>query len=70
MIDVTDCDAAVGDTVTIFGDDGISAEELANAGESIDYETLCLISARVPRLYLSKTKREKITEIIQDKENR
>lgn len=51
MIDVTDCDAAVGDTVTLFGADGITADALAQRARSIDYETMCLISARVIRVY-------------------
>lgn len=54
MIDVTDTSAELGDTVTLFGS---SPEELAAYSEkasTIDYELLCLISARVPRVYQDK----------------
>lgn len=56
MLDVTDIPgAAVGDTVTIFGEDGglaITANELAEFCGSIGYELLCNINLRVPRVYL------------------
>ena len=54
MIDLTDItEAAVGDTVTIFGRDGaeaISAWDLARQLDTIPYEIFTSISARVPRL--------------------
>ena len=56
MVDVTDIpDAAAGDTVTMAGRDGkerITIEELAAAAGSFNYETVCGISRRVPRVYL------------------
>ena len=56
MVDVTDIpDAAAGDTVTLAGRDGkerITIEELAAAAGSFNYETVCGISRRVPRVYL------------------
>ncbi|MBQ9774238.1 MAG: alanine racemase, partial [Clostridia bacterium] len=51
MIDVTDTDAAVGDTVTLFGNTPDALDALAERAQSIDYESLCLISSRVPRIY-------------------
>ena len=48
-------DAAAGDTVTLAGRDGkerITIEELAAAAGSFNYETVCGISRRVPRVYL------------------
>lgn len=55
MVDVTDIpDAAVGDTVTLFGHDGeasIPVEEIANMSESFNYEFVCGIASRVPRIY-------------------
>jgi alanine racemase len=55
-IDVTDiADAAVGDEVVLLGrqgDDEITAEELAAKLGTINYEVLCNVSARVPRVYL------------------
>ncbi|MBQ8309455.1 MAG: alanine racemase [Clostridia bacterium] len=50
MIDITDTDAEVGDMVTLFGDADSPAGMLAQRVGSIDYETLCLVSARVKRV--------------------
>jgi alanine racemase len=56
MVDVTAVpDAAVGDVATLLGRDGaeeVSADELASLGDTISWEILAGISARVPRLYL------------------
>jgi len=50
-IDVTDIpDAAVGDEVVLIGE-RLFAEEMARRTQTIGYEVLCRISARVPRLY-------------------
>lgn len=51
MIDVTGTDAAVGDTVVLFGPEH-SVEHLSDAAGTISYESLCLISQRVERVYL------------------
>lgn len=42
---------AVGDTVTLFGEQGPSAHEVAAWAETIPYEIFCGVSARVPRVY-------------------
>lgn len=56
MIDVTHVpEAAVGDTVTIFGRDGddeITADDVADRIGTIGYEVTCLITPRVPRVYI------------------
>ena len=57
MLDVTGIEGvAVGDTVTLMGDDGeghcIHAEELAAWADTIPYAIFCGISKRVPRVYL------------------
>ena len=52
MVDVTDLPVAVGDKVTLFGADPEDIRDLARRAGTIPYEVLCLISARVPRLYL------------------
>ena len=56
MVDVTDIpDAAPEDTVVLIGRDGdarISVEEIAAMADSFNYEFVCGISRRVPRLYL------------------
>ena len=55
MIDVTECpDAQAGDEVTVFGHDNgeyIGVEQIADMTESINYEVVCLIGKRVPRIY-------------------
>ena len=52
MVDVTDIpDVQAGDDVVLMGD-GISAEELAQAGDSFNYELVCSVSRRVPRQYI------------------
>ena len=56
MVDATAVpEAAVGDVATLIGRDGaeeVSADELASLGDTISWEILAGISARVPRLYL------------------
>lgn len=55
MIDVTDVPgAAVGDEVTLLGRDGaqqISVDDIAAWAGTVNYEILCGISKRVPRIY-------------------
>ena len=56
MVDVTDIPhVQPGDDVVLMGD-GISAEDLAEAGASFNYELVCSISRRVPRQYLTQGK--------------
>lgn len=56
MIDVTDIDAvAEGDVVTVLGTDGelcITAEEIGALCGRFNYELVCDISKRVPRVYV------------------
>ena len=52
MVDVTDTDVRVGDTVTLFGQQPQDVEDLARRADTIPYEVLCLVSARVPRRYV------------------
>ncbi len=55
MVNVTKIpDAAVGDEVTLIGSDGderISAEELGERSGRFNYEFVCCIGKRVPRIY-------------------
>lgn len=51
MIDITGTGARVGDVVTIFGEETSQLYKLADMAKTIDYECLCLISGRVPRVY-------------------
>ena len=56
MVDVTHIPGVcAGDTVTIFGTDGdetITADQVAEKAQTIGYELVCGITARVPRVYL------------------
>ena len=53
-VDVTDIpDAVMGDQVTIFGP-GLRVEEVAAAAQTINYEIVCGITKRVPRVYIQE----------------
>ena len=55
MVDVTGLDVKVGDTATLFGEDGdetIPVEMLSSMAGTIAYETVCAIGRRVTRVYL------------------
>ena len=54
MIDVSGLNASVGDKVTVFGGDPQDISRLAAMAETIEYEVLCLVSARVPRAAVKK----------------
>lgn len=55
MVDVTSiADVKVGDTVTVFGDSGITADTLAGWIGTINYEVTCMMSPRLPRVYTGK----------------
>ncbi len=59
MVDVTDADVKVGDDVILFGTDGnntISVEDVADNAYSFNYEMVCRISRRVPRVYFDGDK--------------
>ena len=55
MLDVSSIDGIQeGDAVTVFGTDQgacIPVEELSSLCDTINYETVCLIGKRVPRIY-------------------
>ncbi len=56
MLDITGVDdIREGSVVTVFGEDGENAifvDELARRIETINYEMVCLIGKRVPRIYM------------------
>ena len=60
MVDVTDIpDVKVNDRVTLVGRDGdesITMEQIAEAADSFNYEFVCGISRRVPRIYTQEGK--------------
>ena len=52
MVYVTDIkDAHVGDAVTLFGSPTLTADEAAGWIGTINYEVVCMISPRMPRVY-------------------
>ena len=55
MVDVTEIpDVSRGDIVTVMGKDGdqrITAEEIGSASYSFNYEMVCNVGKRIPRLY-------------------
>lgn len=55
MIDVTELkNTKIGDTVTIFGTEKITADTLAEWLGTINYEVVCMMSPRLPRVYTNK----------------
>ena len=60
MLDVTDLEnVKEGDEVTVFGKDGdnfLTVDELAKKTDTINYEIVCLIGKRVPRVYFEGSK--------------
>ena len=55
MLDVTEIsDMKMGDTVTVFGEDKgekLLVDELSSLSDTINYELVCLVGKRVPRIY-------------------
>lgn len=52
MADVTGIpDVREGTEVTLFGADGITADDLASSLGTISYEIVCMVGKRVPRIY-------------------
>ena len=55
IIDVTGLDVNIGDEVVLFGgndSDGISIDSVANLLNTINYEVVCMVDKRVPRVYI------------------
>ncbi len=52
MIDVTDVpDVRTGDEIPLFGHTGLGIDDIASALGTINYEVVCMVSKRVPRIY-------------------
>ncbi|MCH8277013.1 MAG: alanine racemase [Bacteroidetes bacterium] len=56
--DGSDAQLKPGDEVILFGEHGPTAIELAHLAETIPYEIVCGIAARVPRIYVGDEGRE------------
>ncbi len=72
MVDVTDVpNVRVGDEVVLFGEqnfdgleDRITVEELATKLGTINYEITCMVSHRVPRVFLREGVREDVVNLL------
>lgn len=68
LIDVTDIpDVKLGDEITVYSDDiegGCSIEEAAQRIGTINYELLCAIGTRVPRIYINNGQKTNIQRYI------
>lgn len=68
MVDVTEIDdVKQGDVVTIVGTDGnetITVEELSAMSGSFNYEFVCNVNKRVPRVYIKNGKVSEIVDLI------
>jgi alanine racemase len=70
MVDVTDIpDIAEGDKVTLIGCDGaehISAERLGDLSGRFNYELVCDLNKRLPRVYIYQGKYDHVTDYCYD----
>ena len=69
MVDVTDIpDVHDGDPVTLIGTDGecsLSVEDVAAAADSFNYELLCRLARRVPRVYMLDNEEVKVVDYLE-----
>ena len=59
IIDVTNLDVKVGDEVVLFGGNnanGISIDSVAESLNTINYEIVCMVNKRVPRVFIQGEK--------------
>ena len=57
MIDVTSVNNInTGDEAVVFGSEAVTADDLAKWMGSVNYETVCMISKRIPRVYIKNGK--------------
>lgn len=57
MIDVSDIDCKINDEVLVFGQDELcSADEIARINGTINYEVVCAVGTRVPRIFVKDNK--------------
>ena len=53
MLDVTDVECRIGDDILVFGDTPpFTAERVAELGHTLNYEVVCDVGKRVPRVFL------------------
>jgi alanine racemase len=69
IVDITEIDAEVGDEVVLFGGndpDGISIDSIANILNTINYEVVCMVDKRVPRVFIQNNKTIKVKDYLLD----
>ncbi|MCT4604749.1 MAG: alanine racemase [Marinisporobacter sp.] len=70
MLDVTEVEnVKVGDEVILIGTDGnntILAEDIGNLLNTINYEIVCMVGRRIPRVYMKNNKIIKIKDYLQE----
>lgn len=68
MIDITECgDMSVGDEVVVMGESNgicINADYMAGLLGTINYEIICMVSRRVPRVYIENGKIIKVKNYV------
>ncbi len=67
IVDISEIDCKAGDTVTVIGKQGnacVSADDIARLCGTINYETVCGISYRVPRVYFKNGTQTEIKRYI------
>ncbi|PSM52782.1 alanine racemase [Campylobacter blaseri] len=57
-------DVKIGNEVMIFGEDTITATDIADSWGSINYEVICAVARRVPRIYFEDNKLVKMVDYI------
>ena len=63
----TKWDVKIGDEVLLFGTDGeniLPVEELASAIGTINYEIVCMVGRRVPRIYIKDNRVVEIADYL------
>lgn len=67
MIDVTSVNNInTGDEVVVFGADAVTADNLAEWIGSVNYEIVCMISKRIPRVYIKNGKAVKMVNYLKN----
>ena len=67
MIDVTNVhNINIGDEVILFGEEGVTIDDIARQLHTINYEVSCGIARRVPRVYIKNAKAVRIRDYLLD----
>ncbi len=71
MVDITDIENVnVGDEVLLFGDKELTTDEFAKLCNTINYEIVCLVGKRVPRVYYKNGKEVAVLNLIYSQEGK